>query len=120
MKKQGIIFIITFSLLSCHRHRYTAQETINRWHGKNIDAIFDILGYPENQIIYTPHLYCPHIIANNLDAKLLDLQNKKIIDNYTLQIAREKKHYASISNYPFEPKKKTFQDLIDGKHNEIL
>jgi hypothetical protein len=76
--------------------------------------------YPENQIIYSPHLFCPHIIANNLDAKLLDLQNKKIIDNYTLQITREKKHHATISNYPFEPKKKTFQDLIDGKHNQIL
>jgi len=76
--------------------------------------------YPENQIIYSPHLFCPHITANNLDAKLLELQNKNIIDNYTLQIVRERKHYATISNYPFEPKKKTFQDLIDGKHNEIL
>ena len=76
--------------------------------------------YPEKQIIYSPHLFCPHIIANNLDAKLLELQNKNIIDNYTLQIVREKKHHATISNYPFDPKKKTFQDLIDGKHNDIL
>ena len=76
--------------------------------------------YPEKQIIYSPHLFCPHIIANNLDSKLLELQKKNIIDNYTLQIVREKKHYATISNYPFDPKKKTFQDLIDGKHNQIL
>lgn len=76
--------------------------------------------YPEKQTIYSPHLFCPHIIANNLDAKLLELQNKNIIDNYTLQIVREKKHHAAISNYPFDPKKKTFQDLIDGKHNKIL
>jgi len=76
--------------------------------------------YAEKRIIYTTQINCPHIIVNNLDAKLLELQKKDIIDSYTLQIIREKKHYATISNYPFEPSKKTFQDLINGKHNQIL
>jgi len=76
--------------------------------------------YPDNHILYSPQIICPHIIANNLDAELLKLQKKNVIDNYTLQIIREKKLFAAISNYPFEPKKKTFQDLIDGKHNHNL
>jgi len=50
MKRAIIIFVITLTILSCNRHRYTSQETINRWYGKNINAVFNILGYPENQI----------------------------------------------------------------------
>jgi len=82
----------------------------NLYHGK----------YPENQILYSPQIFCPHVIANNLDAKLLELQKKDIIEDFTLQIVREKKHFAAISNYPFNPNKKTFQNLIEGKHNQIL
>ncbi|MBK5114885.1 MAG: hypothetical protein JJE41_14770 [Candidatus Heimdallarchaeota archaeon] len=74
----------------------------------------------EDQIIYSPLFFCPHLIANNLDAKLIKLQKENIIESYTLQIVQDRKLYATITNYPFKPNKKTFQDLIDGKHNQIL
>jgi len=80
------------------------------YHSKNSD----------DQIIYSPLFYCPHIIANNLDAKLIKLQKENIIESYTLQIVQSRKLYATITNYPFKPNKKTFQDLMDGKHNQIL
>ena len=50
MKRIIIIFIMSISLFSCHRHHYTQQETLKGWQGKNINVISDILGYPENQI----------------------------------------------------------------------
>ncbi len=76
--------------------------------------------YSDEQIIYTPTLICPHIVANGLDARLTDFKNKKLIEDYTLQITREKKHFATITSYPLKPDKKTFQQLIDGKYEPYL
>lgn len=73
--------------------------------------------YLEQPIIYTPTLFCPHIIANNLDSKLVEFQHKGLIEEFTLQIIREKKHFASIIDKQFIPSKKAFQKLIDGEAN---
>ncbi|MBN1331187.1 MAG: hypothetical protein JXA54_17075 [Candidatus Heimdallarchaeota archaeon] len=73
--------------------------------------------YLKQPIIYTPTLICPHIIANTLDSKLVEFQNKGLVEEFTLQIIREKKHFASIIDKQFVPNRKIFQKLIDGDSN---
>ncbi|NHK31843.1 MAG: response regulator transcription factor [Asgard group archaeon] len=111
-------------------HNYFLKISISK--EANFDKIYKIISeipyvktlfqgkYSEKGIIYTPTLICPHIVANNLEAKLIDLQNKKQIEEFTLQEVRGKKHFATITNHPFKLDEKALRELINGQQDELL
>ena len=65
-----------------------------------------------NKIIYSPTLFCPHIVAENLDAKLTKLSNLGEITDYSLREIREKIHYGAITTAPTSPTLKYFKKIL--------
>ncbi|MHA1212449.1 MAG: hypothetical protein ACTSSH_08315, partial [Candidatus Heimdallarchaeota archaeon] len=62
-----------------------------------------------SEIIYSPSLICPHIISELLREEFEKLLNKNLIDEYTLQLQREKIQYGTITTRPFNPTVSNFQ-----------
>ncbi len=67
----------------------------------------------ESRIIYSPSLICPHIISEQLRARLRKMKDSGLISDYTIQLVREKYRYFAITNFPYNPKPSTFMKLIN-------
>ncbi|MFW9923448.1 MAG: hypothetical protein ACFFDW_09215, partial [Candidatus Thorarchaeota archaeon] len=63
-------------------------------------------------VIYTPTLICPHIISDKLRERLQKMVNNSFIDNFTIQLIRERYRYCAITNFPYDPTMKLFERLI--------
>ncbi len=66
----------------------------------------------KSDILYSPTLVCPHIISDQLNARLSKMRNSGVIKEYFLQLVRERSRSFAITNYPFDSSIKTFKKLI--------
>jgi len=73
----------------------------------------------ENIILYSPTLFSPHIIAEQLGEKLQSLKNKNQIEEFNVQLIRGKKRYGAVSSVPIQPTIESFQKLIDNEQENL-
>lgn len=111
---------IDYEKLNLHNYFFT----INLAKEKNREKVIQSLernpylkslfhGYDDTSLmLYTPALICPHYISEQIREKLRRMKEKKIIQDFNLQLVREKYQYFSITNFPYNPTINTFKQLI--------
>ena len=73
----------------------------------------------DKKIIYSPTFYCPHLISEQLNSRLFKFKNENLIEEYNLQIIREKTHHCSLTNYPYKASVNTFKNLINEEDKNL-
>jgi hypothetical protein len=80
-------------------------------------------GVSDSKIIYSPSLICPHIVSENLANKLLLLQKKGLIEDFTLQLTKERHRYLALTTSRnkllVEPSIKTMKKLLTENHSNL-
>ncbi|MBK5112960.1 MAG: hypothetical protein KGD59_14735 [Candidatus Heimdallarchaeota archaeon] len=110
-------------------HNYLFKITINK-NGILEKLTKDLLKIPylkslfhgtdsNSDIIYSPTLICPHIISDQLSDKLRKMKNENLINDYTLQLVRERYRYFAISNIPHKSSIDVFKTLINRKDTSL-
>ncbi|HUT81743.1 MAG TPA: hypothetical protein VMZ29_11125 [Candidatus Bathyarchaeia archaeon] len=67
------------------------------------------------KIIYCPSLICPHLVSEQLNAKLTKLMNKNEIVDFNIQQIRERFQYGTITHSSINPTLDYFQKLLLNK-----
>ncbi|NHJ04408.1 MAG: hypothetical protein EAX90_06265 [Candidatus Heimdallarchaeota archaeon] len=75
--------------------------------------------HEDTLILYSPQLVCPHVIAEQIRNKFSSYQKKGSIDDYCVQLIRNKVHYNTISDYPHKATLENFEKMFEGKIDRI-
>ncbi|MBN1330765.1 MAG: hypothetical protein JXA54_14935 [Candidatus Heimdallarchaeota archaeon] len=67
------------------------------------------------KIIYCPSLICPHLVSEQLNAKLTKLMNKNEIVDFNIQQIRERFHFGTITHNPINPTIDYFQKILQNE-----
>jgi len=68
----------------------------------------------EQKILYSPGLFCPHLVSEQLNERLRKFEAKGILE-YTLQLVRERFILGTVTSDYFTPSINTFRDLLSKK-----
>jgi hypothetical protein len=75
-----------------------------------IDRIFE--GQNRNQYYIYTTFYCPHLIAERIAKKMKNLQEKKLIDTFEIELIKDRIYNISIINRKLQPNYKNYQKLL--------
>jgi len=67
------------------------------------------------KVIYSPSLICPHLVSERLNEQLRKFQSKGWIDDFNLQLIRERNHYGVITTTEQKPTIETMEKLLFEK-----
>ncbi|MBD3190745.1 MAG: hypothetical protein GF308_08875 [Candidatus Heimdallarchaeota archaeon] len=84
-----------------------------------VEQLFEGKTVDEEIILYSSTFNSPLSVSNQLQHDLQKLSNNELINDYVLQMIRQRIRYATITTEPFNPKAENFSKLILNEEKSI-
>ena len=73
----------------------------------------------DTNLFYSPNLISPHIVSDNFNKLLLNYKEKKIIDDFAIQMIRRKRIFGTVTSYPFQNTPDDFKSFLYKKNSHL-